>query len=81
MENCHVFYSHWFLKITMWFNSNHPSMAHLVACDYFKCSCKCSHRFGVPRYTKSLMAMDEKLWPSCKVCHYTFNFMAMSCLL
>jgi hypothetical protein len=27
------------------------------------------------------MAMDEKFWPSCKVCDYTFNFMAMSCLL
>ncbi len=25
--------------------------------------------------------MDEKLWPSCKVCDYTFNFMAMSCFL
>jgi hypothetical protein len=27
------------------------------------------------------MAMDEKFWPSRKVCNYTFNFMAMSCLL
>jgi hypothetical protein len=27
------------------------------------------------------MAMDEKLWHSFKVCDYTFNFMAMSCLL
>jgi len=27
------------------------------------------------------MAMDEKFWPSCKVCDYTFNFMAMSSLL
>jgi hypothetical protein len=25
--------------------------------------------------------MDEKLWPNRKVCDYTFNFMAMSCLL
>jgi hypothetical protein len=25
--------------------------------------------------------MDENFWPSCKVCDYTFNFMAMSCLL
>ncbi len=27
------------------------------------------------------MTMDEKFLPSCKVCDYTFNFMAMSCLL
>jgi hypothetical protein len=27
------------------------------------------------------MAMDENFWPSRKVCDYTFNFMAMSCLL
>ncbi len=29
-------------KITTWLNPNHPSMAHLVACDYPKYSCKCS---------------------------------------
>jgi hypothetical protein len=27
------------------------------------------------------MAMDETFWPSQKVYDYTFNFMAMSCLL
>jgi hypothetical protein len=27
------------------------------------------------------MVMDEKFWPSHKFCNYTFNFMAMSCLL
>jgi len=27
------------------------------------------------------MAMDNKLWPTHKVCDYTFNFMAMSCPL
>jgi hypothetical protein len=27
------------------------------------------------------MAMDEKFWPSHKVCDYTFNFKAMPCLL
>ncbi len=27
------------------------------------------------------MAMDEKFWPNCKVYNYTFNFIAMSCLL
>jgi hypothetical protein len=25
--------------------------------------------------------MDEKFFPSCKVCDYIFNFMAMPCLL
>jgi hypothetical protein len=25
--------------------------------------------------------MDEKIWPSHKVCDYIFNFIAMSCLL
>ncbi len=28
------------LETTMWLNLNHPLMAHLVACDYPKCSCK-----------------------------------------
>ncbi len=37
MENCHVFYGHW---LTTYLNPNHPSMAHLVACDYPKCSYK-----------------------------------------
>jgi hypothetical protein len=27
------------------------------------------------------MTMDERFWPSCEVCDFTFNFMAMSCLL
>ncbi len=38
MEKCHMFYGHFLKKITMWLNPNHPSMAHLVTCDYPKCN-------------------------------------------
>jgi hypothetical protein len=31
---------------TMRLNSNHPSMTHLVVCDYPKCSHKCSYKLG-----------------------------------
>ncbi len=34
------------LEITTWLNPNHPPMAHLVACNYPKCSCKCNHKLG-----------------------------------
>ncbi len=68
-------------KITTCFNPNHPSMAHLVACDYPKCSRKCSHKLGFHVILRTSMAMDEKFFPSHKFCNYTFNFMAMSCLL
>ncbi len=40
MENSHTFLWSLAFKITTWSNPNHPLMAHLVACDYSKCSCK-----------------------------------------
>jgi hypothetical protein len=38
-------------------------------------------QIGVPCHIKDYPSIDEKLWPSFKVCDYTLNFMAMSCLL
>jgi hypothetical protein len=54
----------------MWLNPNHPSMAHLVACNYPKCNCKLGS-----------MEMDEIFYPNHKVYDYIFNFKAMSCFL
>ncbi len=34
MENCHVFLLPLVFKINTWLNPNHPSMAHLLACNY-----------------------------------------------
>jgi hypothetical protein len=67
--------------IARWLNPNHPSMAHLVACDYSKCSHKCSRNLGFHVILSSSMAMDEIFCFNYKVCNYIFNFMAMSCLL
>jgi hypothetical protein len=56
-------------------------MAHLVTCEYPKCSCKYSRKLGFHIILKIISGNDEKIWPNFKVCNYTFNFMAMPCLL
>ncbi len=53
-------------------------MAYSVACDGPKCIANAVANWGSTSYYGTSTTMDKKLWPSCKVCDYTFNFMAMS---
>jgi hypothetical protein len=55
---------------------------HLVACDYPKCSHKCSCKLKVPHHIKNHPWQWMKLFGLViRFATYTFNFMAMSCLL
>jgi hypothetical protein len=65
----------------MWLNPNHPSMGHLVACNYPKCNHKCSYKLGFHIILRIIHDNGWKLWHNRKVGDHTFNFMAMSCLL
>jgi hypothetical protein len=55
---------------------------HLVACDYPKCSHKCNFKLKVPHHIKNQPWQWMKFFGLViRFATYTFNFMAMSCLL